>query len=241
MSIMLVVGIAAAVLGVILVLAWQLPEVMEKARKKQRREPPPPPPKDWEGMAGRFEKRARSLEEQLQKGQNELKEKDKRSAETQAVIDGLKKQLDHEKVWREKEEASVRKDRDQERAVQADLLRTREALNAELTERIKMEYELKELRQVKEEVGGKARNLSSRVLELERQLESALKELKSLRDENGQLKKKKEAEQWVAIDDHRQLQGLFKRASVEVEQFKSKFPPSEWPGAPGGKDKDKES
>jgi len=240
MSIGVVVGIALAVLGGILILVWQLPEI-QKAQKKQRREPPPPPPKDWEGITGRLEKRVRTLEESVQSARNELKHKDKSILDGQSVIDALQKQLDHERVWREKEEASQRKGRTQDLAVQQDLQRTREALNAISTERIKMEYELKELRQVRDETGNKARALASRVLELERQQESALKELKELREENRQLSRKKEAEQWVAIDDHKQLQGLLKKVSFEVEQFKAKFPPSEWPAALTSRHEKKES
>ena len=231
MSIILIVGIALAILGVLLVLAWQIPEAIQQSKKKRQRVPPAPPPKDWQGIAERFEKRVKIMEAEAQTFQGQLRDKDRRVEELNASVAGIKKQFDQEKSWREKEEAELQKEKKQERSLQEDLAKTREALNAESTERIKMEYELKDLRRLKEELSGTGRGLSSRVMDLERQLESVLKELKQLREENVVLKRKREDTEWVAKSDYRQVEGALKRARFEVEEFKGKFPPSEWPAS----------
>ena len=54
MMIWLIVGVALAVLGGLLVWVLHLPEAIEKKRKK-RNAPPPEPPKDWQLIAERLE------------------------------------------------------------------------------------------------------------------------------------------------------------------------------------------
>ncbi|MBF0387111.1 MAG: hypothetical protein HQL20_04560 [Candidatus Omnitrophica bacterium] len=231
MSFGLIVGIALAVLGGLLILAWQIPEAIEKEKKKRLRAVPPPPPKEWQAIAERFEKRVKLMEAEAQTFQVQLREKDKQSAQVSASLAGMKKQLDQEKAWREKEEAEMQKEKRQERALQEDLLRTRQALNSESTEKIKLEHELKSLRQAREELSGTGRGLATRVLELERQQESSLKELRQLREENARLSKKKEDTEWVAKSDYKQLEAQAKRTRFEVEEFRKAFPPSEWPAS----------
>ena len=231
MSLWVIVGVSLAVLGVLLILAWQIPEVIEKEKKKRQRVLAPVPPKDWQAIAERFVRRVKTMEAEAQTFQAQLREKDRQAEQDAASLAGARKQLDQEKAWREKEEAAFQKEKKQERAVQEDLIKTRLALNSELTEKIKFEYELKELRRVKEDLSGTGRGLSTRVIDLERQLDSALKELKQLREDNAGLRKKKEDTEWVAKGDYRQLESALKRARFESEEFKKAFPPSEWPGS----------
>ena len=123
------------------------------------------------------------------------------------------------------------KEKKQERLLQEELEKTRADLNSESTQRIKQEYELKELRQAREELTAQVRKLSAQGMQLERSLADALKENKNFREENVELKKKKEGEAWVAKSDYKRLEGILKRARWEVEQFKKKVPVPQWPRA----------
>ncbi|MBF0619589.1 MAG: hypothetical protein HQL19_05425 [Candidatus Omnitrophica bacterium] len=228
MSVWLIAGIALAILGVILVIVYQMPEVIKK-QKKEKRVPPPPPPKDWEAIAGRADNRVQTLTVSLQAAQNALKDKDKELAEQKRIFEGLQKQFEQEKVWREKEEALLEKEKKQEKLTQEELNRTREALNIESSQRIRLEYELKEVSQAKDASSGEARKLNSLSLDLDRKVKALDEECRALKAENIQLKYKKEADQWVAKDDYVQLEGFLKRARWETEQFKRKFSVSEWP------------
>ncbi len=231
MSFGLIAGVALAVLGLLLVIVLLLPDVIEKEKRGRQRTPPAPPPKDWQGSAERFEKRVKIMELEARTFQAQLREKDKQAEALAAALAGIRKQFDQEKVWREKEEAALEKEKSQERALREDLLRTREALNTESTEKIRMEHELKDIRRVKEELSGANRGLSTRLMELERQLEAAVKELRQLRDENAQLRRKKEDTEWVAKSDYKQQESALKRARFELEEFRKAFPPSEWPAS----------
>ncbi|MEI6437482.1 MAG: hypothetical protein WCO69_01880 [Candidatus Omnitrophota bacterium] len=231
MSIGLIVGGTLVVLGVLLFLAWQIPDVIEKAQKKNKRAPAALPPKDWQPIAERFEKRVKIMEEAAQSFEAQLRGKDKQAEQVNTTLALVRKQLEQEKAWREKEEAELQKEKKQERTLQEELLKTRQALNTESTEKIKLEHELTDIRREREQLSGTGRGLSSRVLELDRQLESALKELKQLREQNYELSRKREDTEWVAKSDYRQLESALKRARFEGEEFKKAFPPSEWPAS----------
>jgi hypothetical protein len=228
MSIWLIVGITLAILGGILFFVLQIPEVIEK-RKKKRREPPPEPPKDWEGIAGRLEKRLQSVENASKAAQNEVLGRDKRIEELNTLLKNLKVQYDQEKIWREKEENVVEKEKKQERLLKEELTRARVSLDQEQTARIKLEGEYKEVRKVREEQAADIRQLNARNMDLDRKLNEALKELKQLRDDNVELKREKNEDQWVAKSDFKRVEDFLKRARWEVEQFKRKIPQDQWP------------
>jgi hypothetical protein len=228
MSLWLIVGVTLALLGGILMFVLQLPVVIEK-RKKKKKEPPPEPPKDWEGIAGRLEKRLQGAESALKTAQGELQGRDKRIEELNASLKNLRVQFEQEKIWREKEESVVEKEKKQERLLQDELNRTRASLDQEQTARIKIESDYKEARRAREEQAAEIRQLNARNMDLDRRLSDALKELKQLRDENVELKREKNEDQWVAKSDFKRIEGFLKRARWEVEQFKRKIPPDQWP------------
>ena len=225
MSIALILGVSLAILGVLLVLAWQLPEVMEQSKKKHRRVAPSVPVKDWQGIAERFEKRVKTMEADTQVFQAQLRDREKYAAELGASMEGLQKQLEQERSWREKEEAVIKKEKKQEKVLKEELVKAREALNAHVADKIRIDAELKDLRRTREELSTAGRSASSRVLVLERQLEGALQELGQLRDENARLNRKKDDTEWVAKSDYRQIETLLKRSRIEVDELKKQLTP----------------
>ncbi|MBF0121916.1 MAG: hypothetical protein HQL21_00740 [Candidatus Omnitrophica bacterium] len=230
MMIWLIVAFALAALGVLLFIVLQMPDAVQKKRKKKN-EPPPEPVKDWKTIAERVEKRLHATEQTLSGTLDELKGRDKKIAELNKSAGEMKKQFDQEKVWREKGEALVAKEKKQERLLQEELEKTRTDLNTESTQRIKQEYELKELRLAREELTSQVRKLSAQGMQLERAIIDALTENKKFKEENFELKKKKEGEEWIAKSDYRRLEGVLKRSRWEVEQFKKKISVAEWPKA----------
>ena len=179
----------------------------------------------------RLEKRVQALENSLRQAQKDIQEREKRVEELNSSLKNAKTQFDQEKIWREKEESAVEKEKKQERVLQEELTRARISLDQELTSRIKSEAELKELRRTREEQATEIRQLNARGMDLDRKLGEALKELKVFRDENAELKQKKEDDEWVAKGDYKRLEVVWKRARWEIEQFKRKIPEEQWPSA----------
>ncbi len=224
----LIAGFGLAVLGILLFFVLQIPETLQKKRKKKR-EPLPEPPKDWQTIAQRQEKRLQAMEQTLSSGAEELKGRDKKIEELNRAVMELKKQLGQEQAWREKSEALAAKEKKREHLLQAELDQARTSLNEESTRRIKQDQELKEQRQILEELTVQVRALSANKLQLERTLAEATVENGKFRQENMELRKKKEGEQWIARSDYKHLEGLLKRARWEADQFKKVVPVAQWP------------
>jgi len=224
----LIAGVSLAILGVLAYIISQMPDSPIK-RKKAKRVPPPEPPKDWEAIAERHEKRAQAIEARLRAAEAVVRDRDKEIVEHKAAIGGLERQFQQEQIWRKKEEDFVEKEKTREKLLEAELNKTRDSLNTEMTSRIKLEYEVKELRTVKESTSADARHLSSQNMEQERKIKTLTDENRELKRENAQLKVKKEANQWIAKDDYIRVEKLLKRARWEVDLFKRKFAEDLWP------------
>jgi chromosome segregation ATPase len=224
MTSIIIIVVALIVLGASAYAVAQWPEAGQDKKKKDKKERPAPVemPKEVSEVTERFERRVRSLENALQAAQADQKERLARIDELKAVIAGLEQQVGQEKAWREKEEASSAKERKQEHELRADLERTRASLHEESNQRIKLEYELKEVKLLKDAVSSDVRKLTGQNNELDRQLKELNIEARALRSENAKLKVKKEADQWVAKDEYVMLEKFLKRAQKEIEELKKK-------------------
>ena len=226
MVFVLIVGGALLVLGLLAYAVAQWPETSPAKKKKAKKEPAAPivPQKDVVDLTERFERRIRTLENSLQTAEKELHEKEKQSGELKAAIGGLERQLEQEKVWREKEEVSVAKEKKHEQELHADINKTREALNEQSNLRIRLEYEVKELRLVKDALSADVRKFTGQNNELERRVQDFIRETRELKAENAKLSYKKEADQWVAKDDYLAVERMLKAARVDIEQLKQRLP-----------------
>ena len=226
MVFVLIVGGALLILGLLAYAVAQWPETSPAKKKKAKKEPAAPivPQKDVVELTERFERRIRTLENSLQTVEKELHEKEKQSGELKAAIGGLERQLEQEKVWREKEEVSVAKEKKHEQELRADINKTREALNEQSNLRIRLEYEVKELRLVKDALSADVRKFTGQNNELERRVQDFIRETRELKAENAKLSYKKEADQWVAKDDYLAVERMLKAARVDIEQLKQRLP-----------------
>ena len=212
MSAGLVVGIILAGLGIVMVSSWWLMVTKQKVPAKFKKVPAAVETKDWQAIAVRLELRIKSLEEEARGLEAQVREKDKQVAAMLEVEAGLRQQIEQGKAWIEKETSDAGKIKVRERELRDELDTTRKSLNAEVSGRIKLETEVKALRQVKDGLSETGRGLVARVAELERRLGTALHELNHLRTENSQLRKKDEGTEWVSKADYKQLEAQLKKA-----------------------------
>ncbi|MFH0753626.1 MAG: hypothetical protein V2A70_03570 [Candidatus Omnitrophota bacterium] len=206
---------------------WPFGNQVVKKHEKKERPAPVIPSKDVTEVTGRFERRMRAVENLLQAAQGDLKEKLDQIDQLKVTINGLEQQIVQEKSWRQKEEASVVKERQQEQGLRLELDKTRALLDGESTLRIRQDYELKELRLIKENTTAEVRKLTGFNHELERRVKELEAELRVIKSENDRLKVKKEADAWVAKDDFVKVEKLLKRARWEVDQLQQRLP-AEW-------------
>jgi uncharacterized coiled-coil DUF342 family protein len=221
----LIVGGALLILGLLAYAVAQWPEPSSK-KKKVKKEPVAPiaPQKDVVELTERFERRVRTLENSLQAAEKELNDKDKRAGELRSAIGGLERQLEQEKVWRAKEEVSGTKEKKHEQELHAEINKTREALHEQSNLRIRLEYEVKELRLIKDALSADVRKFTGQNNELERRVQDFIRETRELKAENAKLSYKKEADQWVAKDDYIAVERMLKAARADIEQLKQRLP-----------------
>ena len=225
MALVVTITVALLILGVLayVVAQWQDPPVSKK--KKEKAEPPAVvPAKDPALLTERFERKIRTLENSLQTAKDDVKEKSKEIEELKASIGGFERQLEQEKNWREKEESSGVKEKKLEKELRDELNKTRESLHEQSNQRIRLEYEVKELRLVKDALSGDLRKFTGQNNDLERRVSDFIKETRELKVENAKLRFKKEADEWVAKDDYVKVEKLLKRARWEVEQLQQRLP-----------------
>jgi chromosome segregation ATPase len=225
MVFVLIVGGALFILGLLAYVVAQWPEVSSK-KKKVKKEPVAAivPQKDVVELTERFERRIRTLENSLHTAEKELNDKDKRAQELKAAIGGLERQLEQEKVWREKEEVVVAKEKKLEQELRAEINKTRDALHEQSNLRIRLEYEVKELRLVKDALSADVRKFTGQNNELDRRVQDFIRETRELKAENAKLSYKKEADQWVAKDDYLAVERMLKAARADIEQLKRRLP-----------------
>ena len=221
----LIVGGALLILGLLAYAVSKWPEPSSK-KKKEKKEPVVAvvTQKDVDEVSARLERRIRALENTLQSSEKEMREKDRQAQELKAAIGGLERQIEQEKVWRQKEEEFVIKEKKQEQELRAEINTTREALHEQSNQRIRLEYEVKELRLVKDALSADVRKFTGQNNELERRVQDFIRETRELKAENAKLKYKKEADQWVAKDDFVALEKKLKSALGEIDQLKKRLP-----------------
>lgn len=231
MSVVLLVIIAVLAVAGMGFFFYQMMETSsgQKKNKKKRREPAPVPEKDWKAVAERLEKRVAQLEQSLLVAQKDVRNKEKESLELKQSVAGAERLFAQEKIWREKEEALVKKEKEREKALELELGQTRDELHTEQGSRIKLDYEARELRTLKEALTMDVHRWSTKAQTLEENIAALSQEIRSLKNMNAELSRKKEADQWVAKGDFLQLEKLLKRARFEIELFKKHMPSSSWP------------
>ncbi len=222
-------AIIAGALLLLAALAWMVsrwPERDPARRKKRRKEvlAPVQNPADLSELTERFERRIRAMETSIQDSREAQKEKTRECEELASVIRGLELELDQEKSWRRKEEVSLVKEKKQEEGLRAEIGRVNAALHTESNQRIRFEYEVKELRLVKEALTSDLRKVAAQNGDLERRWKELLEEARALRNENVKLKVKKEADQWVAKDDFDKAQKMLAQARQDIERLKARLP-----------------
>ncbi len=222
----LIVGGALFILGVLAYLVSKWPEASASKKKKVKREPvvPAEPIKEVVELTERFERRIRTVENALQTAERGLKDKDKQAEELKAAMGGLERQLEQEKVWRQREEDAAVKDKKHEQELRNEINTTREALHEQSNQRIRLEYEVKELRLVKDALSADVRKFTGQNNELERRVQDFIRETRELKAENAKLKYKKEADQWVAKDDYVAVERMLKAAREDIEQLRKRLP-----------------
>lgn len=206
--------VSLIVLIAVAVMIYTLPaDAPGRSRKKKQRleaameaAKPVSPEKDWKTIAERWEKNNAALLGDIEKikvrERDVLKNLEESRAQHREALD----KLTLEKGWREKEQGNLEKARQHEKALKDQILRTEKDLEQQHSERLRLEREFQDLKIKHESLMEEKRAASTKALSLESTVTQLNGELKDLRRENNELKKKREDIQWVAKTEFDELQ-----------------------------------
>ena len=188
----------------------------DKEKEKERAEraalipDPLHPDKDWKAIAERWEKNNNGLMGDLEKMKMRERAVIKESEQLKASQKELLDKLSLEKGWREKEQVNFDKVRHHEKDLKDQIIRTEKDLEAEHSQRLNLERDLQELRIKYDTLTEEKRNASTRAASLQVTVDGLIAQLKELRRDNEELKKKREDIQWVAKSEYDDLLRKFK-------------------------------
>ncbi len=171
---------------------------------------PKTPEKDWNAIAERWEKNNNGLLGDLEKIKMREKALLKECEENKAQNKELMDKLGLEKGWREKEQANSDKARQHEKDLKDQIIRTEKDLEREHSQRLSAERELQELKIKHDAAVEERRLLTTKSASLETTVSQLTAEIKKLRLDNDELKKKREDIQWVAKSEYDELVRKFK-------------------------------
>jgi chromosome segregation ATPase len=211
------IGVAGfVILMTFAIIIYQLPADKMPKRKKA---PPPPPPvkeKDWEGIAKRWEKNNTLLLNDIESLKKERKSFFEKLEDSQKVIREQNEQLSREKAWREKETQVMNKVKNIDHELKDEIKKVEKTLDEEHSLRLRLERDLQEFKIKASKLSDSERALTTKLMATEKELESATKELRQLKQTNTELKKQKEDIQWVAKSDYDELAMKLKKVESEL-------------------------
>ena len=223
-----IIIVSFAVLMGVAILIYMMPTetakpVKKKERKGQERAELIPDPlavdktKDWKAIAERWEKNIHSLQGELEKMKMDHKKVERDIEDDKAKNKDLVEKLSLEKGWREKEQVNLVKAKHHEKDLKDQIIRTEKDLEREHSERLRLEREVQELK-IKYDAGQEEKRISAtKAMSLETTVAQLSSEVKSLRQDNAELKKKRDDIQWVAKTEYDDLK-------KELERFKNRAP-----------------
>jgi hypothetical protein len=219
-----------AVLIVLAVVIYLLPaDPVVKAKKKKEKErksalTPDPAAidtsKDWKAIAERWEKHNQSLLGEIEKMKMDQKRAQQAADDKKAESKELVEKLALEKSWREKEQETLEKFKHHEKDLKDQIYRTEGDLEKEHSHRLRLDRELQDIKIKHEQIVEEKRQLSIKASSQQTTLESNARELRELKNENTQLKEKREDVQWVTKSEHDELKKALAAKEQELMRLK---------------------
>ena len=176
--------------------------------------------KDWKIIAERWEKHNQSLLGEIEKMKMDQKRALQLSDEGKAEVKLLVEKLSLEKSWREKEQATIEKFKLHEKNYKEQIYRTEADLEKEHSNRLRLERELQDIKIKFEQIQEEKRQLSIKASSQIATLESNVRDIRDLKNQNAQLKEKREDIQWVAKSEFDELKKAFALKDKEIAQLK---------------------
>lgn len=221
------IGIIVLVLGILL--SWIGYSILkikpEKKKKRQKQQEKEEPKKDWEKVAGHFERKTAALEREIKEHEKKIEKLEQVVADDKVEQEKIMEQSRKEHLWVEKEQEMLQKKSKEYQKMKEELVQLQEDYTKEHSLSLKLTYDLKDLKRNYDETDDQRRAFEIECRQLKEKNSAQRQEISQLTREVLELKKKKEAEAWIAKGDYEMMEKQYKSMKRELERLKEEQEP----------------
>ena len=216
------VGAVVIFILFLLLIIFLIPSPDKNKQKRAKKEAQSKEPeKDWPVIVGKLEKQASSLRLEITSLEKKLKDTEKHLAVEGAKVKALQEKISQERQWLQKEEGLLDKQGKEVQQTKSDLLKAQEHLEKEHAIALRLDRELKDLKIEYDTLNNQRRAAEADNSQLKATVERSLNEIREIKKENAELKKKKEDTVWVAKSEYDALEEEWKQVKIELDRIKN--------------------
>lgn len=212
------IGIVFIIL--LLIVLFAIPTTRNSQRRKKER-PPQQQKKetDWRGVSQKLERHITSVRKNLDESLQREKQYQEEILQLKQKKKQLEEKLQQEEGWLEKEQKTIDKKSEELGRLKEDLQKAEESIGREHSSRIFAERELRELKETFRDTDQKRKKAESDLAGLNIRLQQMDDELRELRRENRELKKKRDETTFIAKAEYDTVVKELKEKEKEYERL----------------------
>lgn len=177
--------------------------------------------KDWREACLKMEKHIHALRGQIEQGKVREKNFEKEVLIQKTKNKKMQEKLSQERGWQEKELTEVEKRTDAMVRLRQDLQTAEQDLHKEHGDRLRLERELKEIKESLATANNVQRSLETQIAKGQAQAENDRKEIMNLRVDNAKLSKQHDEVTWIAKSEYVKLEKQLRQIEQDFAKFKS--------------------
>jgi len=174
---------------------------------------------DLEKKASSLERHVRSLRERILALQKSEKANEKVLMVERVKVKKFQEKLSQEREWHKKEQNAIDKREKESYQLRTELGKIQESFSKEHTLNIRMEREIKDLKQKSDSLNDQRRMIESENARLKAKGENDKKEIAHFKKEIAQLSKKDEDAQWIAKSEYDRVARLLEEKEKELRRM----------------------
>lgn len=175
--------------------------------------------RDLEQKISRLDRYIRSLRDDILALQKSAKSSEKELMVERVKVKKFQEKLSQERTWYKKEHSTIDKKGEEFRQLKGELEKVQESFSKEHSLNIRLEREVKDLKQRNDSLNDQRREAEGESARLKAKDENSRKEIAQLKKDVAQLSKKEKDVQWVAKSEYDRVSRLLKEREKEFQRL----------------------
>jgi chromosome segregation ATPase len=221
----LVAGIGIMFIVILLAILFLIPTEYSqpRTRRKKKKEPlpeaEPEKVKEKSDITVHFQNQVRKLHEDIAAGERKIKDLEKAVVIEQVKAKKIQEKLAQEREWHAKEKIVIEKKENDYKRLTDELNKLHQDYDREHGATLRLEGQLRDEKIRLAEVSEERRRLEAETIKLRTDLKSKMDEIIALKNENANLKKKKDEVTWIAKSEFVKLERQLQEKEKEIARL----------------------